>query len=95
MGTIIKKIFCAKLNTLAEQLPQPPFPGAFGEKIFNHVSKQAWSQWLSHQTMLINEYRLNLFDAKSRAFLQEEMEKFFFGAGSQKPTGYKEPPNGA
>ncbi len=58
------------------------------KKIFNEVSKQAWSMWLSHQTMLINEYRLNLLEPKSREFLKEEMQKYFFGDGSEKPAGY-------
>jgi Fe-S cluster biosynthesis and repair protein YggX len=67
---------------------KPPFPGPLGERIFNEVSKQAWQMWLSHQTMLINEYRLNLMEPKSREFLKEEMNKYFFGEGSEKPSGY-------
>jgi Fe-S cluster biosynthesis and repair protein YggX len=79
---------CAKLKEEQEGLDTPPFPGPFGEKIFHQVSKQAWTMWLSHQTMLINEYRLNLMDLKSREFLREEMEKYFFGEGSEKPSGF-------
>ncbi|OZB84420.1 MAG: hypothetical protein B7X41_15095, partial [Microbacterium sp. 14-71-5] len=30
--------------------------------------------WRSHQTMLINEYRLSPIDPKARKFLEEEME---------------------
>ena len=41
--------------------------------------------------MLINEYRLVAFEPKARKFLEGEMEKFFFGAGSQRPEGYVEP----
>jgi Fe-S cluster biosynthesis and repair protein YggX len=67
---------------------KPPFPGALGERVFNEVSKQAWVMWLAHQTMLINEYRLNLIDPKAREFLKEEMQKYFFGDGSEKPSGY-------
>lgn len=81
-------IFCCKLQQEAEGMQKPPFPGALGERIFNNVSKQAWSMWLSHQTMLINEYRLNLMEVKSREFLKEEMEKYFFGEGSEKPSGF-------
>jgi Fe-S cluster biosynthesis and repair protein YggX len=55
------------------------------------VSKEAWSQWLAHQTMLINENRLSPLDPKHRAFLQAEMEKYFFGEGSEKPAGYVAP----
>lgn len=85
-----RTVFCCKLNQEAEGMVKAPFPGALGEQIFNQVSKQAWSMWLSHQTMLINEYRLNLGEAKSREFLKEEMNKFFFGEGSAKPVGFTE-----
>lgn len=80
------QIFCVKLKQDAERMKAPPFPGELGNKIFNNVSQQAWTMWLGHQTMLINEYRLNLADAKSREFLRSEMEKYFFGEGSEIPN---------
>lgn len=83
-----RQVFCAKLNQEAEGLDKAPFPGPLGEKILNHISKQAWKMWLSHQTMLINEYRLSLIDPKAREFLNDEMQKYFFGEGSAKPTGF-------
>lgn len=83
-----RQVFCEKLKQEAEGLSAPPFPGPLGEKIFNQISKQAWQMWLSHQTMLINEYRLSLIDPKAREFLLEEMKKYFFGEGSQAPSGY-------
>jgi Fe-S cluster biosynthesis and repair protein YggX len=81
-------VHCCKLKQDAEGMARQPFPGALGERIFNEVSQQAWEMWLSHQTMLINEYRLNLLEPKSREFLKEEMQKYFFGEGSEKPSGY-------
>lgn len=81
-------IHCAKLDKEAEGLAQPPLPGEFGKKIYEHISREAWNLWINHQTMLINENRLSMADAKSRAFLMQEMEKFLFGAGSEKPAGY-------
>jgi len=83
-----RNIVCIKLNQEAEGLATPPYPGALGEKIFNQVSKQAWKMWLDHQTMLINEYRLSLVDPKAREFLRTELEKYFFGEGSDKPAGF-------
>jgi len=41
--------------------------------------------------MLINEYRLSPVEPKARKFLEAEMEKFFFGAGSERPADYKAP----
>ena len=69
----------------------PPFPGELGNKIFNQVSQTAWNMWIAHQTMLINEYRLNLADPKSREFLQQELQSYFFGEGSEKPKGFTKP----
>jgi len=83
-----RELFCIKLKQESEGLPAAPFPGALGEKIYNQVSKQAWKMWLDHQTMLINEYRLSLMDPKAREFLRQEMEKYFFGEGSEKPAGF-------
>lgn len=85
-----RTVYCFKLKHEAEGLLKPPFPGTLGERIFNEVSKQAWEMWLSHQTMLINEYRLNLSEPKSREFLKEELQKYFFGEGSKKPDGYNQ-----
>jgi len=68
-----------KLGTDAEGLAKPPIPGPLGQRIFENVSKAAWQEWLAHQTRLINEYRLSLAEAKSRRFLTEELEKYFFG----------------
>ncbi|HEV2331837.1 MAG TPA: oxidative damage protection protein [Gammaproteobacteria bacterium] len=83
-----------KCVLLAEELPgleRPPYPGPLGQRIYEEVSQQAWQQWLRHQTMLINEYRLSVIEPKARKFLEEEMQKFFFGGGAEKPEGYKPP----
>ena len=73
-----KTIHCIKLKQDAEQLDAPPFPGELGKQIYDNVSKKAWEMWLGQQTILINEYRLNLVIPESREFLMEEMKKYFF-----------------
>ena len=83
-----RTVNCIKLGREAEGLDAPPVPGELGQRVFDNVSKEAWVSWLGHQTMLINEHRLSLRDAKARTFLQQELEKFFFGGGSAKPEGY-------
>ncbi len=83
-----RTVHCVMLKTEAEGLDRVPYPGDLGKRIFENVSKQAWQRWLAHQTMLINEYRLTPFEPKARKFLEEEMEKFFFGEGSAAPEGY-------
>jgi Fe-S cluster biosynthesis and repair protein YggX len=85
------QIACVKLKKNADQMKSPPFPGPLGEKIHQSISQTAWQMWLAHQTMLINEYRLNLSDPKAREFLQQEMQSYLFGEGSNLPSGFKPP----
>ena len=87
----MRTVKCIKLGTEAEGLDYVPYPGELGKKIYENVSKQAWSEWLEHQTMLINEYRLTPVDPKARKFLEEEMEKFFFTGGADKPKEFTPP----
>ena len=75
---------------MADGLETIPYPGEMGEKIFKNISQTVWQQWLDHQTMLINEYRLNPLSDSARTFIEKEMLKFFFGEGSNKPAGYNE-----
>lgn len=86
-----RTVHCVVLGREAEGLAKPPYPGELGRRIYENVSKEAWNDWLRHQTMLINEYRLTPVDPKAREFLQKEMEKYFFGRGSEKPEGYVDP----
>ena len=82
------QIHCAKLGIDTDGLSSPPFPTAMGQRIYDNISLKAWDMWLSHQTMLINEYKLSMIDKKSRDFLLQEMEKFLFGGGAEKPPGF-------
>ena len=71
-------LYCIKLNKELEGLERAPYPGELGKKILSSVSKDAWQMWLDHQTMLINENNLNLFEESSQKYLKDQMEKYFF-----------------
>lgn len=86
-----RMVNCVKLGKEAEGLERAPYPGDLGKRIFENVSKEAWQQWLKQQTILINEYRLSPIDPKSRGFLEEQMEKFFFGEGAEVPKEFVPP----
>lgn len=83
-----RTVTCALLKKEAEGLDYAPYPGDLGKRIYDNISKEAWQQWLAHQTMLINEYRLTPIEPEARKFLETEMEKFFFGGGSAKPKEF-------
>ncbi len=86
-----RTIFCRKLNQELPGLDLPPFPGPKGEEIFNNISKQAWGEWMQHQTTLINEMRLNMMDLTARTYLAEQREKFFAGEQVDQAEGYVPP----
>ena len=71
-----RQVICRKYQKEMEGLDFAPFPGAKGQEYFDTVSKQAWQEWLKHQTTLINEKRLNVFEPDAKKFLEEQREKF-------------------
>ena len=70
-----KTVNCVILKKECEGLDYPPVPGDLGQKIFESVSKEAWAQWTAQQTMIINEYRLNLADPRAQQMLTDAMEQ--------------------
>ena len=86
-----KKVHCQLLDQELDALAFQTYPGELGKRIFENISQQAWQQWLALQTMLINENRLSPINPEHRAYLETEMEKYFFGDGSEKPEGYVAP----
>jgi Fe-S cluster biosynthesis and repair protein YggX len=88
-----RTVNCVHLKKPAEGMDFAPYPGELGKRIYANVSKEAWQLWLKHQTMLVNENRLNLADQRARQYLARQMERFFFGEGAEQPAGYV-PPSG-
>ncbi len=86
-----RKVFCKKYQEELDGLDLPPMPGAKGKELFDSVSKKAWQEWLAHQTMLINEKRLNLMDPDTRAYLSKQMDNFFNNDSVDAAEGYVPP----
>ena len=89
-----RMVNCVKLHKEAEGLDYPPFPGELGVRIWKNVSKEAWADWTRLQTMMVNEYGLNLADASARKHLMTQCERYFFrrwrggrSSGLQTPSG--------
>lgn len=86
-----RTVNCVKLGKEAEGLDRAPYPGDLGQRVFDNVSKEAWQEWLKFQTILVNENRLSPIKAEDRKFLEVEMDKFFFGEGSEHPADFVMP----
>jgi Fe-S cluster biosynthesis and repair protein YggX len=85
-----RTVFCVKLQKELPGLDEVPFDGhPLGQRIYEHVSKDAWKQWVEHLKMMMNEYRLNLGTVESQEFVLKQMEEYFFGKGAELPPDYK------
>ncbi|MDG6897276.1 oxidative damage protection protein [Actinobacillus delphinicola] len=83
-----RTIHCVYLNKEAEGLDFQLYPGDLGKRIFDNISKQAWSEWLKKQTMLVNEKKLNMMNPEHRALLEKEMVNFLFEGKDVHIEGY-------
>jgi Fe-S cluster biosynthesis and repair protein YggX len=81
-------VFCEKSRRETEGLARPPWPGELGQRIYEHIGREAWQEWLDYQTMLINENRLSPADPATRRLLAAEMQRFLFG---EHDTGRENP----
>jgi Fe-S cluster biosynthesis and repair protein YggX len=91
-----RMVQCVKLGKELEGLDKAPLKGELGQRVYDNVSKEAWALWVSHSTMIVNEYRLELGTPAANRIWLAELEKFFFGEGSSAPEGFvPEKPQGS
>lgn len=83
-----RTVFCVKLKQQLPGLDTPPWPGELGQRIFDHVSEEAWEQWEERMKMILNEYRLLPFQKEAQTLVAKQMEEFFFGDSAAMPPGY-------
>ncbi len=81
-------VSCVKFGKPMEGLTKPPLKGELGQRVFDSVSKDAWKMWLEHSKMLINEFRLDLLSEQGQRVWMAELEKYFWGEGSQLPPDF-------
>lgn len=85
-----RKVHCAVLGVEAEGLDKPPYPGALGQRIYENVSADGWSQWLQRLVTLINEEQLNSADPDCQQRIEKHLLGFLFNEGDmgQAPAGF-------
>ena len=84
-----KTVFCKKLQKDLPAMTVPPMPGPKGKELMETISNDAWEAWKSHQTTIINEKHLDLSKADDRAWLLDQMEKFFNNEEVEHASGFK------
>ena len=69
-------VHCTRCGQDREGLANPPFGGELAKQVHAKICKVCWSEWIGRQTMIINEYRLNVVDPKAQEALLAEMKTF-------------------
>ncbi|MEE9295362.1 MAG: Fe(2+)-trafficking protein [Phycisphaerae bacterium] len=67
---------CSRCGRPNGKLPQRPFKGELGEKIWAGVCGECWREWIGMGTKVINELGLQLADPKAQAIYDEHMIEF-------------------
>ena len=90
-GVMSRMVKCVKLRKELPGLDAAPWPGELGQRVYEHVSQDAWTLWQDRMKMLLNEYRLLPFQKEAQDLIAKAMEEFFFGAESALPADYTPP----
>lgn len=78
MSTIAQQVSCKKHGASGPKIDYPPYPGELGMQIQQTICTACWQAWQGQQTILINEYRLNVMQAEAKQFLRQRMQEFLF-----------------
>jgi Fe-S cluster biosynthesis and repair protein YggX len=77
MSATPRTVHCSKLGEELPGLPFKPFPGEFGQRIYDHVSLQAWQMWIKESPRYVNTYRVDLQSPEGQAFMRQQMLVYF------------------
>jgi Fe-S cluster biosynthesis and repair protein YggX len=69
-------VTCSRCGRRAEGLPFPPYPDDLGARVQRQVCAACWREYMGRQTMVINEYRLDLMDPRAQEILTRDMVEF-------------------
>ena len=83
-----RTVHCLKLGRDLPGLDAPPWPGALGQRIYDHISSEAWEMWEERMKMILNEYRLLPFQKEAQVIIAKQMEEFLFGDAASVPPGF-------
>ena len=86
-----RMVTCVKLHKELPGLDEAPWAGELGQRIYDHVSQEAWKMWLDYLRMLINEYRLVPSTKEAQEVIAAQMERFFFSEGAAPVPNYVPP----
>lgn len=68
---------CSRCGAKEGQFEKTPYPGPHGVLILENVCGDCWKAWIEASLIMLNEYRLNLLDAKHAELYDKQLLAFF------------------
>ena len=69
-------ITCLRCKKETQGFSETPLPGPHGDELLQHTCPPCFDDWMRMETMIINEYRLDLGLPRNQELLNMEMAKF-------------------
>jgi Fe-S cluster biosynthesis and repair protein YggX/uncharacterized protein HemY len=67
---------CTRCGRPSKRMPERPFKGELGERVWANVCATCWREWISTGTKVINEMGLQLADPRAQRVYDEHMVEF-------------------
>jgi Fe-S cluster biosynthesis and repair protein YggX/cytochrome c-type biogenesis protein CcmH/NrfG len=67
---------CSRCGRPSAKMPERPFKGQLGEKVWANVCQACWREWIGTGTKVINEMGLQLADPRAQQVYDEHMQDF-------------------
>jgi Fe-S cluster biosynthesis and repair protein YggX len=67
---------CSRCGRPDGRLPDPPFKGQLGRRVFENVCQTCWREWIALGTKVINEMGLQLADPRAQKVYDEHLLEF-------------------
>lgn len=67
---------CHRTGRPGTKMVRPPFKGAVGQWIFEHIAKETFDQWIGQGTKVINELRLDLSREQDGEAYDQHMREY-------------------
>jgi len=67
---------CSRCGRPSGKLPDRPFKGELGQRIWDNICQVCWREWIGMGTKVINELGLSLSDPRAQKMYDEHMKEF-------------------
>ena len=73
----LAQLTCSRCGNEGEQLPKAPISGELGQRVFDSICQNCWSEWKDMSMRIVNHYGLKPVDPDDRKKIYVFLREFF------------------